>query len=273
MALATRHVIFGAAIAAAAAAAATATTASAGGDAAAGKAKSLACQACHITADPASATPRLVGQRAAYLAAELAAFKAGERTSELMTPIASQLSEADIADLAAFWSAQGADADATVPADVKAIAASPMTFPKGFPKGYTVYATAPDAANNSIQISYVNKTALTAAKAKKPLPDGSAIMVVVYAAKLDAAGKPAVGKDGAWIADKALSYSGMEAKKGWGKPIPELLRNDNWAYNLWGADQKPRTLNQAVCLACHKPTASTSYVFTLDKITAASGAK
>ena len=42
--------------------------AQAGGNAEEGKAKSLACQACHISSNPASGAPRLVGQREAYLA-------------------------------------------------------------------------------------------------------------------------------------------------------------------------------------------------------------
>jgi hypothetical protein len=59
----------------------------------------------------------------------------------------------------------------------------------------------------------------------------------------------------------------MEVHAGWGKDIPALLENGDWSYNLWTADRNPKPdVNQAVCLACHKPAAATSYVFTLDKI-------
>jgi len=249
-------------------------TASAGGNAAEGKAKSLACQACHITANPAASTPHLVGQREGYIATQLAAFKSGDRKNDIMKAIASQLSDADIANLAAYWSSQPVGSDATVPPGLAAITRSQMTFPRDFPKGFVVYHSEntpnekePD--KSTVSKSYVNAVALAAAKANKPLPDGSVIIVVNSTAKLDAAKKPVADKDGSWVADKATSYSGMEARAGWGKDMPELLRNDNWHYNLFTADKAPRTeLNQAICLACHKPVASSSYVFGIKQIQA-----
>jgi len=224
------------------------------GDATAGKAKSLACQTCHV----AGSAPHLVGQREAYLVAQLTAFKAGDRKHDLMNPIAKQLSQADIANLAAYWSAQPTGSDTTASAAVTAIEQPRMPFPKDFPNGFTVYRSEPDAAHHTISKSYANAAALAAAKAGKPMPAGSAIVVVNYV--LDASG----------AAGKATSYSGMEARDGWGKDIPELLRNGDWSYNLWTADRTAKPgVNQAVCLACHKPAAATSYVFTYDQIKAA----
>lgn len=243
-------------------------------DLAEGKAKSLACQACHVAPASTGDTPHLAGQRASYLARQLTAFKTGDRKHDLMSAIASQLSERDIENLAAYWSSQPAGSDTTVSDTVAAIKKSHMTFPRDFPNGYVLYHTAKHEEASGLSKSYVNRTALAAAKAGKPLPDGSAIIVVNYAAALDASKKPVVAKDGSWVPGKVLSYSGMEARAGWGDGLPELLRNANWNYALFTADKKPRAeINQAMCLACHKPTAATSYVFGWKDIQAAAGAR
>ena len=82
------------------------------GDVAAGKAKSATCIACHgangVTT-PAFAGmgyPNLAGQNAKYIEAQLKAFKAGQRTggmSAVMAPMAAPLTDADIANLAAYY--------------------------------------------------------------------------------------------------------------------------------------------------------------------------
>jgi hypothetical protein len=59
----------------------------------------------------------------------------------------------------------------------------------------------------------------------------------------------------------------MESRAGWGDAIPVLLRNGDWDYALFAPDGKRRDqLNQAPCLACHKPQEPNSYVFTMDKL-------
>ena len=85
--------------------------ATAAGDATAGADKTAACVACHgADGHPAVAMyPTLAGQDAAYLEDALKAYRAGERTegmAALMTPQATNLSDQDIKDLAAHYSAQ-----------------------------------------------------------------------------------------------------------------------------------------------------------------------
>lgn len=78
----------------------------AAGDADAGKAKSAVCAACH-GAEGVSALeiyPNLAGQKEAYLATQLQHFRDGERNNPIMAPMAKPLSDADIADLAAYYS-------------------------------------------------------------------------------------------------------------------------------------------------------------------------
>jgi hypothetical protein len=49
----------------------------------------------------------------------------------------------------------------------------------------------------------------------------------------------------------------MEYHSNWGSDIPLLLRNENWDHALFLADGKRHDeLNEAQCLACHKPKES-----------------
>src|SRR3954452_3853540 len=84
-----------------------ATAAPAGaGDVAAGRRKALACQACHgldgLSKLPDA--PHLAGQPAQYLEAQLTAYRSGARQHEVMSIIAQDLTDADIANLAAWYS-------------------------------------------------------------------------------------------------------------------------------------------------------------------------
>jgi cytochrome c553 len=250
------------------------TMAYAGGDAAAGKTKSLACQACHVSEAGTGDTPHLAGQREGYIAKQLKAFKAGNRKNPVMSAIAGELNDADVDNLAAFWSSQPAGSDTTVSPEIAAIKKSKMTFPKDFPKGFVLYNTENDEGQGTVTKQYVNTIGLQAVKAGKPMPDGSVIMVVKSTAKLDANKKPVVAKDGSWVTDTVKAYEGMEARAGWGKDIPELLRNVNWNYAVFTANKAPNTeVNQAICLACHVPAASMSYVFSFKHIQEKAGAK
>jgi cytochrome c553 len=77
------------------------------GDVKAGHAKAMMCQACHGL-DGLSKTPdapNIAGQPEAYLVTQLQAFKSGARKNEMMSVIATSLSEADIGDLAGYYSA------------------------------------------------------------------------------------------------------------------------------------------------------------------------
>lgn len=74
---------------------------------AAGRVKAQACAMCHgadgISTQPDA--PHLAGQPAIYLAAQLKAFRSGERKHEVMNLMAKPLSDADIEKLAAWFSA------------------------------------------------------------------------------------------------------------------------------------------------------------------------
>lgn len=75
-------------------------------DAAAGKAKAAVCAACHGAAgiSPNPLWPNLAGQKDQYMIKQLKAFKDGTRQDPLMTAQAAPLSDADIENLAAYFS-------------------------------------------------------------------------------------------------------------------------------------------------------------------------
>lgn len=79
----------------------------AAGDASAGKAKAVACAACHGVDgnSPSDMFPKLAGQGEAYLVKQIADFKTGARNNAVMAPMVANLSDQDIADLAAYYAA------------------------------------------------------------------------------------------------------------------------------------------------------------------------
>ncbi len=84
---------------------ATSDMALAAGDVDAGKTKSAVCAACHGVQgiSSISANPNLAGQVPGYIAAQLAAFKSGDRNNAIMTGQVISLSEDDMADLDAYY--------------------------------------------------------------------------------------------------------------------------------------------------------------------------
>jgi cytochrome c553 len=81
------------------------------GDAAAGRQKNSMCVGCHgiegyKTAFPeVYNVPKIGGQHPAYIVKALQAYKSGERNHPSMKGIAATLSDKDMADLAAYYSA------------------------------------------------------------------------------------------------------------------------------------------------------------------------
>jgi cytochrome c553 len=92
------------------------------GDPMAGQKKVDMCIGCHgIVGYQASfpeihKVPMISGQGAKYIVAALNAYKAGERKHPTMRSIAESLSDQDMADVAAYYSAHGVVEGATLPA-------------------------------------------------------------------------------------------------------------------------------------------------------------
>ena len=229
------------------------------------------CAACHGASGVSVADrfPNLAGQRQRYLADQLAAFRSGARSSDVMNALATQLSDDDVANLAAHFSAQAGAAPGARSPLLESVVATRVTLPASF-AGHVRYLTKSDVESNVVAVYYASRVAIDAAAAGRPLPDGSEIFIEVSSAKLDAAGAPLKDAAGELVPDKVLSYTAMARHAGWGDRLPPMLRNQNWNYALFGADRSLRPgVNQAECLACHKPKQAQSYLFLHDELAAA----
>ena len=74
-------------------------------DIAAGKTKAAVCAACHgangISIIPDY--PNLAGQKVKYLESSIKAYRDGERKNPIMSPMASGLTDDDVANIAAYF--------------------------------------------------------------------------------------------------------------------------------------------------------------------------
>jgi cytochrome c553 len=238
----------------------------------AGRAKAAGvCAACHGATgiSVAESIPNLAAQRAGYLAAQLRALKDGSRKNAMMNAIAAQLSAEDIANLAAYFAAQPGAQASSKSGLLPNMTATRVPFPVGFRDTFTRYHTMDFPATKQVRHFYANRLALEAARSGRPLPDGSVLLVEVHTARLDFDDKPMTGADGFFVAEHLLAYSLMGRNAGWGADIPEMLRNSDWNYAVFTPEGKPRTINQAECLACHKPLDRASYLFTLNELSRA----
>lgn len=102
----------------------------AAGDAAAGQAKAAVCGACHGPDgnSPAPNFPKLAGQGERYLTKQMQDIKSGKRTVLEMTGLLTNLSDQDLADLAAYFASQKGSVGA---ADPKLVARGEQLFRGG----------------------------------------------------------------------------------------------------------------------------------------------
>jgi len=246
-------------------------------DIAAGKAiATRVCAACHgeLGVSVADIVPNLGGQRAQYLEIQLKALKAGARNSGVMNPIARQLSDTDIANLAAYYGSQAGAGSTTISDFMPNISKTSVQFPANHRTTFTKYGAANFPDLKQVRHYYANPVAMQAAKAGKPLPAGAVILSEVYAAKLDDRLDFVKGPDGIFAIDRLLFYSVMARDDGWGQDIPEILRNGDWNYAAFLPDGAPRPrINHAECLACHRAQDEANYMFTHKELTGAAAGR
>src|SRR5687768_4194408 len=112
-----------------------------------------------------------------------------------------------------------------------------VAFPENYAQG-VLYTTVDRADNKQYRELYVTpREAIEAAKKGEPLPSGTVLTLVQYAAKLDEQGNPVKDANGRFIKDKLLGYTVMEKRTGWGAEYPENIRNGEWEYQAFRADK------------------------------------
>ena len=145
-----------------------------------------------------------------------------------------------------------------------------VKFPENYATG-VLYTTVDRADNKQYRELYTTPAAVAAAKKGEPLPSGTVLTLVQYAAKLDAQGNPEKDANGRFIKGNLIAYTVMEKRAGWGTEYPDNVRNGEWEYQAFKADKTPNTAaNLTGCFNCHKPLdARQDFVFSYDKLKSA----
>jgi hypothetical protein len=147
-----------------------------------------------------------------------------------------------------------------------------VEYPKDYKSAFTSY-TSVDKSHPkrgpSVREMLINPVGLAAAKAGKPMPSGTVIVMEVHKAEKDAAGKGAKDADGKYIRTGLNFVFVMEKRTGWGSEYPAALRNGEWEYAWFKADgARHKKRDMKSCFACHKRVARTDYLFTLKQLKA-----
>jgi hypothetical protein len=141
-----------------------------------------------------------------------------------------------------------------------------VAFPADYDKG-VMFTTIDRPDNKQYREVFTSQAALDAAKKGQPLPSGTVITLVQYAAKLDGAGNPEKDANGRFIKTNLIAYTVMEKRTGWGAEYPDNVRNGEWEYQAFKADKTPNTAaNLTACFNCHKPHDKQDFVFLYDKM-------
>ena len=145
-----------------------------------------------------------------------------------------------------------------------------VAFPENHPQG-VLYTTVDRPDNKQFREVFTSRAAVEAAKKGQPLPSGTVITLVQYAAKLDAQGNPEKAADGRFIKTNVVGYTVMEKRAGWGADYPEAKRNGEWEYRAFRADKTPNTqANHEACFTCHKPLGTgPDFVYTYERMKSA----
>jgi cytochrome c553 len=232
-----------------------------------------ACEACHGTDGVAvfAPAPNLAGQKAAYLEAQLHSFREGTRKSDFMNPVAAQLTDSEIKALAAHFASLPGAGSASREQRAGSAVATRILLPASFPAGFKEYARSEDPQSATLTISYANGLVFDAVHSGTHARPGAMIVVETASAKRDSSGRLLHDSAGHLVPGGATSYSVSATGTGWGERVPSTLRNADWNYAQFDAGMKLRTTNQAACLACHRSTAKTDFVFGVDDIRRSAG--
>ncbi len=238
-------------------------------DAQAGAEIATQCAACHGAAGISTGDnfPNLAAQKAGYIAAQLTAFREGDRSNPLMEAVAASLSDTDIENLAVHFSGlPGADPGMTA-ANLSGLDGTDPTFPADYAESFTRYQRIDFEGRRQVRFYSANDIALAAAETGEPFPAGSYLFVEIFKAEVDADGELVTGADGQYVVGERAAFTAMEKQAGWGDAVPEILRNGDWRYAVFSVAGEHRPgLNEGPCLACHKPLTDTDYSFTYEAL-------
>ena len=142
-----------------------------------------------------------------------------------------------------------------------------IAFPAGWEK-FVLYNVVDRYDNKQYRELYAStQEAVDAAKAGKPLPNGTVLVLAQYKAQVDAQGNPVKDAKGRFVKGDPLALTVMEKRAGWGTEYPDDLRNGEWEYAAFSLDGKLNTqANYKACFQCHKPHEKLDFVISYSSI-------
>jgi Cytochrome P460 len=110
--------------------------------------------------------------------------------------------------------------------------ADKVVFPENFASG-VIYMTIDRAQSKQVTAYYTSREAIEAAKKGMPLPSGTVITAVAFAAQVDAQGNPVKDANGRFVRTTDIrGYRVMAKRAGWGSDYPDATRNGEWEYQV-----------------------------------------
>lgn len=145
-----------------------------------------------------------------------------------------------------------------------------VAFPANYKTNFVLYTSVDRHDNKTVRDLYASRETIQAAKAGKPLPSGTVLVMEVYKAKADDKGEPVRDAKGYLSKDGLAGVFVMEKRTGWGTEYRAELRNGEWEYARFTGDGKPgEPADTTPCLQCHQPKSGRDFVFTLPQLTLA----
>ena len=226
------------------------------------------CIVCHGVAGVSAAEDilNLAAQKPTYLQNQLTAFRSGERSNALMNAIAASLSDADIENLAAhFFAVCPEPTPARWREDSSGLDGSLPGFPDDYAKSFIRYQKIDFDDRQQVRYYWGNESAVKAAAAGEDFPPGAYLLVEIFGVQTDESGELVKNQDGSLIQTERAAFTAMEKQPGWGDEVPDVLVNGDWRYAVFSVDgEHQQSINEAGCLACHKPLTDTDYSFTYE---------
>lgn len=144
-----------------------------------------------------------------------------------------------------------------------------LAFPadyKSWPK-FLSEVQRPDA--KQVRELYINPAGARARKGDA-FADGTVMVMELYKAKAEGEAL-AKGQDGKLVKGDLAKIFVMGKDAGWGRDVPEPLRNGTWVYSAFGPDGKALMEDFTKCRACHAPLAQKDFVHRYDEYFEAKG--
>jgi hypothetical protein len=149
-----------------------------------------------------------------------------------------------------------------------------VLFPTGYADKFVQYHTIDKTSKKrgpTHRIFLINRDALAAVKAGKPLPSGTVLVREDWFVKTDSKKSAIKDAQGRFIkTNKKLAFV-MEKRDGWGADYPASKRNGNWEYAAFKIDgTRHGKIKTGGCFGCHMRKKCADFVFSMKELIPAS---